>query len=103
MLEEIDEADYGLEVPALEVENSSRNKKSKPTKRSKKRKHDQVEALGVQDEKDMTKRRNKRLEEPDGNGAREDNDGDAGSKKKMNKKNKGTAKETQKNEESTAG
>ncbi|KAL6219465.1 hypothetical protein ACLB2K_007224 [Fragaria x ananassa] len=102
MLEEIDEADYGLEVPALEVENSSRNKKSKPTKRSKKRKHDQVEALGVQDEKDMTKRRNKRLEEPDGNGAREDNDGDAGSKKKMNKKNKGTAKETQKNEESTA-
>lgn len=99
MLEEIDEADYGLEVPALEVENSSRNKKSKPTKRSKKRKHDQVEALGVQDEKDMTKK----LEEPDGNGGSEDNDGDAGSKKKMNKKNKGTAKETQKNEESTAG
>lgn len=129
MLEEIEEADYGLEIPEPEVENRNREEKSKPSKKSKKRKHDQadgsaadkVEVNGEErldkDVKKMTKKekKKKKLEEAqknedgDNNGGNEveENDKDEHlslnkeTKKKKTKKKK-KAKETQKNEESTA-
>ncbi|XP_050374233.1 DEAD-box ATP-dependent RNA helicase 13 isoform X2 [Argentina anserina] len=124
MLEEIDEAAYGLDIPALKVENRDRKDRSKPTKRSKKRKRDQVDASDAlveeviggedrldKDEKATAKKTNKKkmkkkkakvegpqkIEDSDDTEVEDkDNDGGVDSKKKV------TAKEAQKTEESTA-
>ncbi|BFG15607.1 hypothetical protein CerSpe_018810 [Prunus speciosa] len=123
MLEEIDEAEYGLQIPEPQVANRNKKENSKQSKKSKKRKRggvdgsagDGAEAKGEEkfDKDDNETKKKKKLEEAQGsenvagNGDNEvknkdkDEDVNIKKKKKKNKKGKKKAGETLETGENT--